>query len=110
MTSINDRTKAHYWLLHAIFGEPLDENFSLSDSESENLIDEFNAVFGTLSNKEVQIITLRFGLESGFPMTIDEMASILGDSVDEVQSMEISIIQKLRHPARSQILRPFLGD
>jgi DNA-directed RNA polymerase sigma subunit (sigma70/sigma32) len=106
----DDVTKSHYRLLYAIFGEKWNEEISLLEEESSDLVSNISSILDTLSNKEMKFVSLRFGLESGFPMSLDEIAGVLNSSLEEVGALELDVIEKLRHPSRSQSLRPFLRD
>ena len=103
-----DIARSYYLLLHAVFGERLSDEFTLNDQDTTALKLEFENILGSLSNREERLIHLRFGLDDGMPRTHEELASEMSISADESKSLEIAVIDKLRHPSRSQVLRPFL--
>ena len=49
-----------------------------------------------LSSREAQLLTMRFGLEGGKPMTPEQTAAKLGMTPEEVVSMEAAALSKLR--------------
>jgi RNA polymerase primary sigma factor len=49
-----------------------------------------------LSSREVQLLTMRFGLEGGKPMTPEQTAAKLGMTPEEVVAMEAAALSKLR--------------
>jgi RNA polymerase primary sigma factor len=64
------------------------------------------SVLGTLSEREAAVISMRYGLTDGQPMTLEEIGKVYGgltrERIAKAQSWTIS---KLRHPSRSQVLR-----
>lgn len=73
----------------------------LKRNEIENLL-------GTLSQREAEIIRLRFGISSGYPMTLEEVGRIFNVTRERVRQIEAKAIRKLRHPTRSKRLREYL--
>lgn len=73
----------------------------LKRQEIENLL-------STLSQREAEIIRLRFGISSGYPMTLEEVGKIFNVTRERVRQIEAKAIRKLRHPSRSKRLREYL--
>lgn len=74
-------------------------------SPAENLavVDVFNtvhAVLNTLKEREAEVMSLRFGLNGGKPMTLEEVGQKLGITRERVRQIEVKALRKLRHPAR----------
>jgi len=69
---------------------------------------EIEAVLSTLSEREAEIIRLRFGLSSGYPRTLEEVGKIFSVTRERVRQIEAKAIRKLRHPTRSKRLREYL--
>jgi RNA polymerase sigma factor (sigma-70 family) len=62
----------------------------------------------TLSPRESQVITLRFGFNANEgEHTLDETANRLCVSRERVRQIEMKALRKLRHPMRAKALRPF---
>ena len=61
----------------------------------------------TLTPHERKVLSLRFGLEDGRTRTLDELAKIFKVSSDNIQSVEIKALRKLRQPDCSTRLRDF---
>jgi RNA polymerase primary sigma factor len=50
-----------------------------------------------LSEREAKLLTLRFGLEGGLPMSPEDTGKRLGLTPEEVVAMEAAALQKLRN-------------
>jgi len=73
------------------------------------LRDEVDAVLATLTDREAGVVRLRFGLGSGVPRTLDEIGTVYGVTRERIRQIEARTLSKLQHPARSRLLRDFLG-
>lgn len=62
-------------------------------------------VLDTITPKEKEILTMRYGLENGIPMFRSEVESKLGPDVYPVRTYEDRAIRKLRKPQRAQELQ-----
>jgi RNA polymerase primary sigma factor len=69
---------------------------------------EVEKVLSTLSDREAKIIKLRFGIDSGYPRTLEEVGRIFRVTRERVRQIEAKAICKLRHPSRSKSLRDYL--
>lgn len=73
--------------------------------ELEQLISK---ALDTLTEREVEVLKLRFGLVDGRQRTLDEVAKILGGCTRErIRQIENKAIRKLRHPSRSKQIRDY---
>jgi len=70
---------------------------------------EIRAVLATLSDREAGVVRLRFGLTDGSPRTLDEVSHVYGVTRERIRQIESKTMAKLRHPARSHVLRDYLG-
>lgn len=75
-----------------------------------NLIKESNsqiidAVFSTLSEREAEILKMRFGISVNKPMTLEEVGNHYGLSKERIRQLENKAIRKLRNPLRAKMLR-----
>jgi RNA polymerase primary sigma factor len=85
-----------------LFGNP-------SDIVDFNLLSEdLNAILSTLAEREAGVIALRFGLVNGKCHTLDEIGKIYGVTRERIRQIESKVMAKLRHPARSELLREYL--
>jgi RNA polymerase primary sigma factor len=69
---------------------------------------EVEKVLNTLTDREAKIIKLRFGIDSGYPRTLEEVGRIFRVTRERVRQIEAKAIRKLRHPSRSKSLRDYL--
>jgi RNA polymerase primary sigma factor len=100
-----------------------EDDFSLSDTISDDSA-EVPADYATrmmltaavtealdqLSDRERDIIKLRFGLDGGEMRTLEEVGREFGVTRERVRQIESKTLAKLRHPIRSQGLRGFLEE
>ena len=66
------------------------------------------AVLNELSEREQEIVRLRFGLDGGQAKTLEEVGREFGVTRERIRQIEAKTLAKLRHPQRSQRLREFL--
>ena len=65
-------------------------------------------VLGELSEREQDIVRLRFGLDGGQAKTLEEVGREFGVTRERVRQIEAKTLAKLRHPRHSLRLREFL--
>lgn len=80
-----------------------------TDDPMKDLIREANRktidnVLSTLSQREAQIIRMRFGLEDNKLHTLDEIGKHYGISRERIRQVEAKAMTKLRHPSRRKML------
>ena len=81
-----------------------------SSTIEENLELEANhqiieSVLSTLSNREADIIRMRFGIDQDKPMTLEEVGQHYGLSRERIRQVEMKAMRKLRNPLRAKILK-----
>jgi RNA polymerase primary sigma factor len=72
------------------------------------LQEQLESVLHTLSDREKQVIQLRFGLLDGHPRTLAEVGREFRVSRERIRQIESKTLSKLRHPSLSQKLRDYL--
>ena len=100
-------------------GEEEDSNLGdfIEDSEApvplerasfKLLQEQLESVLHTLSDREKDVIRLRFGLVDGQPRTLEDVGKKFGVTRERIRQIESKTLSKLRHPSRSQKLRDYL--
>ncbi len=74
------------------------------------LRDELREALAELSEREREIIEMRFGLRDGRVHTLEDVGRVFLVTRERVRQIEAKTLAKLRHPARAQRLRAFLED
>ncbi len=77
---------------------------------NEMLKDEISEVLYTLTEREEQVLRLRFGLDDGHQRTLEEVGQIFNVTRERIRQIEAKALRKLRHPSRSRKLKDFLTD
>jgi RNA polymerase sigma factor (sigma-70 family) len=85
------------------YGPVYDEPYEM-DFDKEDLKRAIAKGISDLSNKEKQVLKLRFWED----MTYEEVASELGVSRERIRQIEAKALRQLKHPTRSDRLRPFV--
>lgn len=82
----------------------------------ENLLDQMCLrsdlmdVLQTLTAREAQIITKRYGLDGMGQHTLEELGKEMGVTRERIRQIEQKALRKLRHPSRSRKLKDYLED
>lgn len=74
------------------------------------LKDEIDDVLLTLTEREEQVLKLRFGFGNGTSHTLEEVGQIFGVTRERIRQIEAKALRKLRHPSRSKRLKDFMID
>ncbi len=86
-----------------------DSNASTEEkAESVFLREEIEQMLQGLNPREREVIILRFGLESGHPMTLEEVGKRFKVTRERIRQIETAALRKLRNPSRSKKIRDFL--
>ena len=86
-----------------------DSNASTEEkAESVFLREEIEQMLQGLNPREREVIILRFGLESGHPLTLEEVGKRFKVTRERIRQIETAALRKLRNPSRSKKIRDFL--
>ena len=86
-----------------------DANASTEEkAESVFLREEIDQMLQGLNPREREVIVLRFGLETGHPMTLEEVGKRFKVTRERIRQIETAALRKLRNPSRSRKIRDFL--
>ena len=75
----------------------------------EMLRDQVQNALGALSERERQVLELRFGLIDGKDHTLEEVSRYFNVTRERIRQIEAKALRKLRHPTRSRHLREYLS-
>ncbi|MDP3723350.1 MAG: RNA polymerase sigma factor RpoD [Candidatus Omnitrophota bacterium] len=93
------------------FGDFIEDKRAVSPANAtaySMLKEQIGDVLVTLSDRERQVLMLRFGLQDGSPRTLEEVGQMFNVTRERVRQIEAKALRKLRHPTRSRRLRNFL--
>jgi RNA polymerase primary sigma factor len=66
------------------------------------------SVLNTLTEKERDVMTLRFGIGTDNPLTLEEVGEKYNVTRERIRQIENRALKKLRHPSRSRVLRSIM--
>ena len=85
-----------------------DEGFGPEELAMQKCLKEdINTVLSTLSDKEREIITLRFGLNNNAPMSLKEIGEIFNLTKERIRQIEKRALERLKQPSRARILEAY---
>lgn len=74
----------------------------------KSLSDDIKRVLGTLDNREAEIISLYYGLDSDKGLTLDEIGKRLRISRERVRQIKKKAIERLKHSSRKKMLSSYV--
>ncbi|WP_208560150.1 RNA polymerase sigma factor RpoD [Marinilactibacillus kalidii] len=92
-------------------GDFIEDNDATSPSDNaayELLKSELEDVLDTLTDREENVLRLRFGLDDGRQRTLEDVGKVFGVTRERIRQIEAKALRKLRHPSRSKQLKDFL--
>ena len=92
------------------FIEDEDTPSPIDAAAREMLREQVQHALESLSDRERDVLELRFGLRDGKEHTLEEVSRYFDVTRERVRQIEAKALRKLRHPARSRELRDYLGD
>jgi len=89
----------------------------IEDKEIENpsvqtdyklLQEQIRSVLSTLPPREQEVLRMRFGLDDGYSLTLEEVGLYFNVTRERIRQIEAKALKKLRHFKRSQKLRDYV--
>lgn len=79
-----------------------------ADATSNTLLAEaLKEILDTLTEREADVLRMRFGMYDGRTHTLEEVGQIFGVTRERIRQIENKAIRKLRHPSRAKKIRDF---
>ena len=92
-------------------GDFIEDNEAVEpmDAASRDMLrEQVQNVLGALTERERQVLELRFGLIDGKDHTLEEVSNYFNVTRERIRQIEAKALRKLRHPTRSRQLRDYL--
>ncbi|MBN1231639.1 MAG: sigma-70 family RNA polymerase sigma factor [Anaerolineales bacterium] len=93
-------------------GDFIEDNDALAPMDAaarEMLREQVQSTLAILSDREREVLELRYGLIDGKDHTLEEVGQYFKVTRERIRQIEAKALRKLRHPTRSRHLRDFLG-
>ena len=93
-------------------GDFIEDNDAIEPMDAaakEMLREHVQSALGALSDRERQVLELRFGLIDGKDHTLEEVSNYFNVTRERIRQIEAKALRKLRHPTRSRNLREYFS-
>ena len=94
-------------------GDFVADTSSMSPAEAADyrmLQQRIGEVLNTLTEREQQVLRMRFGLDDGEAHTLEDVGKVFGVTRERIRQIEAKALRKLRHPSRGKKLRDFIDE
>ena len=91
------------------FIEDEDAPSPIDAAARQMLREQIKLALDGLLDRERQVLELRFGLMDGRDHTLEEVSRYFNVTRERIRQIEAKALRKLRHPARSRLLKDYLG-
>jgi len=91
-------------------GDIIEDDTTISPFEATNRIllrEQLLAVIDTLTPREQKVIRMRYGLDDGFPKTLEQVGQEFNVTRERIRQIEAKALRKLRNPSRSKRLKDY---
>jgi RNA polymerase primary sigma factor len=90
------------------FIEDKDAENPASRTAAAMLQEQIAGVLSTLPKREQEILKMRFGLDDGYSLTLEEVGLYFNITRERIRQIEAKALRRLRHPKRSRTLKEYL--
>jgi RNA polymerase primary sigma factor len=89
---------------------PDEDTLSPIDAAARQMLrEQVQSALTSLSEREREVLELRFGLKDGKDHTLEEVSRFFEVTRERIRQIEAKALRKLRHPSRSRQLRDYLA-
>ncbi len=74
------------------------------------LQEQLQEVLFTLPPREQEVLKMRFGLEDGYSLTLEEVGLYFNVTRERIRQIEAKALRRLRHPKRSRRLKDYIDN
>ncbi len=74
------------------------------------LQEQIREILGTLPKREQEVLKMRFGLDDGYSLTLEEVGLYFNVTRERIRQIEAKALRRLRHPRRSSGLKDFIDQ
>jgi len=74
------------------------------------LQEQLRSVLSTLPPREQEVLKMRFGLDDGYSLTLEEVGLYFNVTRERIRQIEAKALRRLRHPRRSRKLKDYLDN
>lgn len=74
------------------------------------LQEQLQDVLHTLPPREQEVLKMRFGLDGGYSLTLEEVGLYFGVTRERIRQIEAKALRRLRHPKRAKQLKDFINS
>ena len=89
------------------FIEDKDVENPATSTEFKLLQEHVREVLETIPPREHEVLKMRFGLEGGYPLTLEEVGLYFNVTRERIRQIEAKALRRLRHPKRSCKLKDY---
>jgi RNA polymerase primary sigma factor len=92
-------------------GDFIEDQEAVSPADAASTLvlrEQLESVLDTLTERERDVLKLRFGLDDGYQRTLEEVGHIFKVTRERIRQIEAKALKKLKHPSRSRKLRDYL--
>ncbi len=92
-------------------GDFIEDQDAVSPADAASTLvlrEQLEGVLDTLTERERDVLKLRFGLDDGYQRTLEEVGRIFKVTRERIRQIEAKALKKLKHPSRSKKLRDYL--
>lgn len=112
---LSEESIAEYFLFLKNFSNVSPSQISSDGNPDEKviegaMIDDVRKVLGALTEREREVLSLRFGLEDGVERTLEEIGQEVGVTRERIRQIEAGVVRDLRKSQRARKLRGYIDE